>query len=86
MAAEVLLGALQVLLGVLKRLRRRVNQVQSVRVAGGFFSWVNARVPNPRTNPLASTLATITLRLSIRSSAHTAAVMPQSKLMAVPVI
>ena len=57
-----------------------------MRVAGGFFSWVNARVPNPRTNPIASMLATTTLRFSIRSSAYTAAVMPPSKLMAVPVI
>src|SRR5438067_3303307 len=56
------------------------------RVAVGFFSWVNARVPNPRTNPIANTLATITLRFSMRSSAYTAVVSPPSKLMAVPVI
>src|SRR6267142_1619485 len=56
------------------------------RVAVCFFSWVNARVPRPRTNPIASTLATITLRFSMRSSAYTAVVSPPSKLMAVPVI
>src|SRR6267142_1416762 len=56
------------------------------RVAVTFLSCVNARVPNPRTNPIASTLVTITLRFSMRSSPYTAAVSPPSKLMAVPVM